>query len=206
MSDRAQGSRTRAALVAAGIELFDRDGYDATSLDAVCRRVSVTKGALYRHYPSKQALAVAVVEEYFRRWHEVREAIERRGTGPLATLVELTDGMNGLARTDRVVRVGVRLLFTGELFDLLAGVHVACLAAVVRDLLGRAERAGELVPGLDLRDEADGITSAVIGTQALAAVATGRAGRPGALWRHRLARLATPSAAPSPVPSVDRAG
>ncbi|MGM1064858.1 TetR family transcriptional regulator [Saccharothrix sp. Mg75] len=185
---------TRDRLVAAGIDLFDRDGYENTSLDALCHRVSVTKGALYRHFPSKQALAVAVVEEHFRRWHDVRAEVEATGVGPLRTLVELTCRMCSL--TDRLpaVRVGVRLLLTSELFDLLAGVHFVSLLVVVRDLLGQAVAAGEVVATADVREEAEGIAGAVIGAQALAAVTTGLddAGeRMRAEWAHRLARLST---------------
>ncbi|MBW4716918.1 TetR/AcrR family transcriptional regulator [Saccharothrix obliqua] len=197
MNDPAQGARTRAGLVAASIELFDRHGYEGTSLDAVCRSISVTKGALYRHFPSKQALAVAVVEEHFRRWHEVRAEFEGTGTGPLQTLIDLTHRMGALTRTDRTVRVGVRLLFTSELFELLAGVHFVSLVVMVRDLLGQAVAAGEVRPGLDTREEADGIAAAVIGSQALAVIAGGDpVDRLATMWRHRLEHLAVPAHRP----------
>ncbi|MFC6089953.1 TetR family transcriptional regulator [Saccharothrix lopnurensis] len=212
MNDPARGARTRAALVAASIELFDRHGYEATSLEAVCRHVSVTKGALYRHFPSKQALAVAVVEEYFRRWHDVRAELEGGGAGPLRTLVALTERMGLLVREDRTVRVGVRLLYTSELFDLVAGVHFACLTAVVRDLLDRAAAAGEVVADADVREEAEGFTAAVVGAQVVSVV-TARGGRPVTPWRHRLSRLATPAALvpaalvpPVPLPATPAAG
>jgi AcrR family transcriptional regulator len=57
---------TRKALVDSAIELFTRQGYAATSLDAVARRARVTKGALYHHFSGKQALfeaAFDVVEQ-----------------------------------------------------------------------------------------------------------------------------------------------
>ncbi|WP_309117311.1 helix-turn-helix domain-containing protein [Saccharothrix sp.] len=188
----AQGARTRAALVAAGIELFDRDGYDGTSLDAVCRRVSVTKGALYRHFPAKQALAVAVVEEYFRRWHVVRAECEAR-VGPLQALVDLTHRMAELTATDPTVRVGVRLLFTSELFDLLAGLHFSSLTTTARDLLRQAAAAGELNPNLDPRREAEAIAAAVVGAQALTVITKSSNHRLSAMWHHRLDRLVPPS-------------
>ncbi|XVV06450.1 TetR family transcriptional regulator [Actinosynnema sp. CA-248983] len=184
----AQGARTRAALVAAGIDLFDRDGYDGTSLDALCRRVSVTKGALYRHFPSKQALAVAVVEEYFRRWHVVRAECEAR-VGPLQALVDLTHRMAELTATDPTVRVGVRLLFTSELFDLLAGLHFSSLTTTARDLLRQAAAAGELNPNLDPRREAEAIAAAVVGAQALTVITKTTTSRLSVMWHHRLARL-----------------
>ena len=60
---RTQAERTEAttgALVDAARELFARDGYDATSLDAVAARASVTKGAVYHHFEGKRQLFEAV--------------------------------------------------------------------------------------------------------------------------------------------------
>jgi AcrR family transcriptional regulator len=53
---------TRKALVDSAVELFTRNGYAATSLDAVARRARVTKGALYHHFSGKQALFEAAFE------------------------------------------------------------------------------------------------------------------------------------------------
>ncbi|MFD7657256.1 TetR family transcriptional regulator [Actinosynnema sp. NPDC059797] len=204
MNDPTRGARTRAALVAASIELFDRHGYEATSLEAVCRRVSVTKGALYRHFPSKQALAVAVVEEYFRRWHDVRAELEDGGAGPLRTLVALVERMGLLVHEDRTVRVGVRLLYTSELFDLVAGVHLACLTAVVRDLLHRAAAAGEVVAEADVREEAEAFTSAVVGAHVVS-VPSARTDRPASMRGRSSGGWAVPAARPQWAPAAGRA-
>jgi AcrR family transcriptional regulator len=47
-------------LVTAARALFAAEGYAATSLDAVCERAGVTKGALYHHFAGKQQLFGAV--------------------------------------------------------------------------------------------------------------------------------------------------
>ena len=60
---RTQAERTEAttaALVDAARELFARDGYDATSLDAVAARANMTKGAVYHHFDGKRQLFEAV--------------------------------------------------------------------------------------------------------------------------------------------------
>jgi AcrR family transcriptional regulator len=60
---RTQAERTEAtttALVAAARELFAKEGYDATSLDAVAARAGVTKGAVYHHFNGKRQLFEAV--------------------------------------------------------------------------------------------------------------------------------------------------
>lgn len=60
---RTQAQRTEAttaALLDAARALFARDGYDATSLDAVAARAEVTKGAVYHHFKGKRQLFEAV--------------------------------------------------------------------------------------------------------------------------------------------------
>jgi AcrR family transcriptional regulator len=47
-------------LLAAARALFATAGYAATSLDAVCERAGVTKGALYHHFAGKKQLFSAV--------------------------------------------------------------------------------------------------------------------------------------------------
>jgi AcrR family transcriptional regulator len=67
---RTQAERTEAttaALVDAARELFARDGYDATSLDAVATRAGVTKGAVYHHFDGKRQLFEAVFSREVER-------------------------------------------------------------------------------------------------------------------------------------------
>ena len=59
----AHAADTRRALVTAARRLFSRHGYAATSLDEVCERARVTKGALYHHFRSKEDLFSAVLED-----------------------------------------------------------------------------------------------------------------------------------------------
>jgi AcrR family transcriptional regulator len=51
---------TIATLVDAARERFARDGFAATSLDAIATAAGVTKGALYHHFASKHELFAAV--------------------------------------------------------------------------------------------------------------------------------------------------
>ncbi len=54
---------TRARLLAAARELFERHGYEATSVAEICRAADVTHPALYHHFESKAGIYVAVVKE-----------------------------------------------------------------------------------------------------------------------------------------------
>ena len=53
---------TRAALIAAGRTLFGRDGFAAASIEELAREAGMTRGALYHHFESKEALFEAVFE------------------------------------------------------------------------------------------------------------------------------------------------
>jgi AcrR family transcriptional regulator len=58
----AQGQATRAALIEVATELFATNGYDATAIPAVLGAAGVSRGALYHHFESKEALFEAVLE------------------------------------------------------------------------------------------------------------------------------------------------
>ncbi len=63
MKKKEQAARTRAVLVLAAANNFDRHGYDGTSLAAVCAEAGTTMGALTFHFRSKAVLAEAVADE-----------------------------------------------------------------------------------------------------------------------------------------------
>jgi TetR/AcrR family transcriptional repressor of nem operon len=54
----------RQALLAAAITHIRRNGYAATSVEDLCRAASVSKGAFFHHFASKEHLAVAAAEHF----------------------------------------------------------------------------------------------------------------------------------------------
>jgi AcrR family transcriptional regulator len=57
-----QGQATRAALIKLATELFATNGYEATAIPAVLDAAGVSRGALYHHFESKEALFEAVLQ------------------------------------------------------------------------------------------------------------------------------------------------
>ena len=55
---------TRDRLLTAAASLVRRHGLHATTVDEVCDRAGVTKGAFFHHFKSKEAMAVAMAESW----------------------------------------------------------------------------------------------------------------------------------------------
>lgn len=55
--------KTRRILLEAAFDEIYREGFRKASLDNILKNTGVTKGALYHHFPNKNALGYAVVEE-----------------------------------------------------------------------------------------------------------------------------------------------
>jgi TetR/AcrR family transcriptional regulator, transcriptional repressor for nem operon len=55
---------TRNKLFGATISTIAEKGYAATAVDEICAKAGVTKGAFFHHYPSKQSLTVAAVNDW----------------------------------------------------------------------------------------------------------------------------------------------
>src|SRR6476661_6142050 len=45
------------------IEVFNRQGYEGTSMGDLARELGLTKSAIYHHVPSKEALLAAALDE-----------------------------------------------------------------------------------------------------------------------------------------------
>ena len=59
---------TRTRLLEAAFTEVHKNGFRAASLDSILEGTGVTKGALYHHFPNKQALGLAIVDEIIRGW------------------------------------------------------------------------------------------------------------------------------------------
>ena len=58
-----EAEQTRARILASALDLFSSKGYSRTTLTDVASRLGMTKGAVYWHFVSKEALLLALVDE-----------------------------------------------------------------------------------------------------------------------------------------------
>ncbi|MBU1700185.1 MAG: TetR/AcrR family transcriptional regulator [Candidatus Eisenbacteria bacterium] len=59
--------QTRAIILDAAAEVLARQGYEAARVDDIARRSGVSKGAFYFHFPSKEEMALGLVDQLSER-------------------------------------------------------------------------------------------------------------------------------------------
>lgn len=67
-STKEEAEKTRARILASALELFAERGYERTTFTDVAAKLKLTKGAVYWHFASKEALLMALVDEMFTRF------------------------------------------------------------------------------------------------------------------------------------------
>lgn len=161
---------TRQAILDGAATAFDHGGFEGTSLSDVVRHAGVTKGALYFHFPSKEALARTLVEEQFQISADV-PAPESPG---LQTAIDLTHRMAHGLRTNVRIRAGIRLVIEfGSFTDPDPSPYDAWIDTS-HALLTAARDRGELLPALDLHDLSTFLIGSFTGIQVTSHVRTGR--------------------------------
>ena len=97
----------RDALLRAGMALLTEQGFSATGLDAMLKRVNVPKGSFYHYFASKDAFGREVIDAYdayfqakLEHWlHDDARAASAASPSPLARLANFVDDAKaGMAR------------------------------------------------------------------------------------------------------------
>ena len=136
----AAAADNRRALIAAAREVYAQDGLGAP-FSAVAKRAGVGQGSLYRHFPDRTALAVAVFEA------NVRE-LEEHTTPDDRTIDDLLDRVVDQA----VVSSAFIELITAVLHDPRVAPLGARFQAVVSRLVARDRTAGNIGEHIETAD------------------------------------------------------
>lgn len=100
---RGRPGHDRDAVLRCAIELFIERGYDATSIGDLSAELGVTKSAIYHHFPSKESLLAAALDEAL-------DGLSRA----VADAVTAGDGESAHERLRRTVAASVRILITHQ--------------------------------------------------------------------------------------------
>lgn len=85
---------TRRRIMSAAVKLFATQGYNVSSVAEICNAAGISKGAFYHHFPGKQDLFVAVLEEWLAGLDAELERIRDVSGSVTESLLSMT-GMMG---------------------------------------------------------------------------------------------------------------
>ncbi|WP_405060842.1 TetR/AcrR family transcriptional regulator [Kribbella sp. NBC_01505] len=149
MALRADAARNRAAILAAASEAFAEHGLKATT-EQVAQQAGVAIGTVFRHFPTKNDLLVAIMKESLERLVTLADQ---------STLAEFFGAV-----VDEAVRTRMVVTALGEpsldIGDALRG-----LTDSVTRLLERAKTAGEARPAVQVDEVMALLTAATYAAQ-----------------------------------------
>jgi AcrR family transcriptional regulator len=174
MPQQVRAKETRAAIIRGAAEAFEQRGYGSTSLAQVSAAAGVTKGALYFHFDSKEALAVAIIEaQHTESVSAGRELLDNNVPG-LRALVSMSYELARQLRDDLIVSAGVRLTIEAVNFSTPVSAPYLDWMIACEEFLRRGIADGDVVPTVDVRAAARFLTSAFTGVQVVSDVLTRR--------------------------------
>lgn len=155
--------------------MFDRVGYGQASLSDIAREAGTTQGSLYFYFPSKEELALAVINEQETRLLAAFSS-DTEAASPLGELVRSTRALAELLLTDAIVRAGLRLSLEQGVLSVPTGAFLErSIDAVERRFRASVEIGESHAPtGIDAL--ARSFMAYLLGTQLLSNVLDGRAG------------------------------
>lgn len=189
MAKQERGTRSRRAILEAAAEVFDLRGFDAASTNEILARSGLTRGALYHHFPSKESIAVALLNA-----HSEALVVPEQPTR-IQAVIDLTFSFASRLQRDPVLRASVRLAVEKTSFPRPLNTPYDQSSAAIRELLEEAEKRGETLPGLNLNEATTVIVGAFTGMQVMSQVYTNREDLPDrvtAMWRLLLPGMVTP--------------
>jgi AcrR family transcriptional regulator len=143
---RADAVRNRAAVIAAARRVMSKKGLDA-GIDEIARVAGVGVGTVYRHFPTKDQIVVALADDRFERLAEyAREALAEED--PAAAFERFLFRGAELQASDR----GLSEVMRGYENVMPEAAERVGLLDLTREVLTRAQDAGAIRPDIEAED------------------------------------------------------
>jgi TetR/AcrR family transcriptional regulator len=188
----------RAAILNSAASIFDRVGYGTASLSQIAKDADVGQGHIYFYFRTKEAIALAVIEEQNARTFAVMQDLADPSS-PMATLIRASHGIGDLLLNDAVVRAGIRLsLEQGVFADPTSDFYDQWIQGVI-DGFTAAQNAQELADEVTPKHLGANVVAYFTGVQLVSNVRTGRKDLMESLetmWSILVRAVATPESQP----------
>lgn len=173
MARQARSEATRQRIIEAAVELFRDAGYPDTGLGDIIERAQMTKGALYYHFDSKEALAVAIVDEGAAEVMNAFRGITESAAPALESMIHGSFVVGQLISGDKVAATAIQLSRTlGQFSEAAARAYRGWLNAMIA-LAARARAEGDLREALEPDMVGQTVVAAMLGAELIANAVSG---------------------------------
>jgi AcrR family transcriptional regulator len=167
MVRQARSEATRRKIIDSAVDLINEIGYPAAGLGDIIVHAELTKGALYYHFDSKEALATAIIEEGAETLIGAFRAAGRSSSPAMENIIHGCFVVTDVLHDDKVARAGARLLRTFGSFNPAAKSTIQILVAELKGRLETAATEGDLRPGLDADTTGAALVASMLGAELL---------------------------------------
>lgn len=167
MARQARAEATRHKIIEAAVDIFSEVGYASTGLGEIIERAEITKGALYYHFDSREALAAAIIEEATDRVIGAFRDIAQSSTPALENMIHGSFVVLGMIAQDKLARIGRQLARALGQFSPVGAHTYADWTTVVDGQAVRAAEEGDLRPELDAHVVGETIIATLLGIEQL---------------------------------------
>ncbi|MGH3556577.1 TetR family transcriptional regulator [Mycobacterium sp.] len=173
MAPQARSEATRQKILDAAMDLFSEVGYAAAALGEIIDRTGMTKGALYHHFDSKEALATAIIEQGATLTRDAFSHVCESSSPALENMIHGVFVVTDLLISDKTARTAEQLTRALAEFNSAASQAWSSWLDAMTTQVKLASVEGDLREGLDPYAVSESILNAMLGAQLLAKTAHG---------------------------------
>jgi AcrR family transcriptional regulator len=154
---------TRQAVIDAAVELFNNVGYAGVEVHDILKRAGITKGAFYNHFPTKEAVAFAIIAESDVRIEDAMSGAMLQPASTLENLIVATLVVTDMVQRDPMARIANLLRQTLIQADPAAPITLSPPLWSLTENIKAAIVDGDLLDDIDVDAVALTIRAAVLG-------------------------------------------
>ena len=139
---------TRDRILGGALEVFARKGYHGAIVDDIVRASGTSKGAVYHHFPNKEAVFLALVDDFAARLAGAVAAAIAEQRGALAKIESaLSAALATFAADERLARlILLEAVSLGPTYQAKRAEVTDRFAALIQGYLDEAVADGSIVP------------------------------------------------------------
>jgi AcrR family transcriptional regulator len=90
INKKTKGEITKRKIIEAATFLFNENGYENTSVQEICEKARVSKGAFFHHFPTKEFLFLEILNDFLEKLDKRMREIEKNSKNVTQAMIDMT--------------------------------------------------------------------------------------------------------------------